>query len=1415
MSSAIKPLLLLMTVLLLATVMQCNGHCICDGHWEHVIYVNDSGVNDSTCWDGSIPCNNLNQALTGIHVGNHTKNNTVVCIYAGRYKLYNKTENIIHYRSHIAIIGFVNSVVIECDTYTGLSFVRTDNITLRNLTLHGCGSVQSSTSKNFNPNHPSTKFLNITVAVYMLLCTDVLIDSVTVQHSNGSGMIMYNVLNASITHSCFDSNGLEYTNDTNGGGGGLQVEFAACFPEYNNCSSNYRRRNFFDQSDAWFIIEHTIFKNNTSVRMPNYLPYKLPNEDKKYYAFGRGGGVAIIFKGQTENKHVILNDIKLVNNSAHYGGGFYIAYHDNTKNNSVTIENSCISNNSYPIFTEQSDSPSIKFRNSDGAGGGGKVLFAVARHPHYSKSNKIKITDCTFDNNTGMVGGGFAIEAIFSDQKDSFGNTLVITNSHFIRNVAFLGSGLYFSRSSSSSDLSPFLTTNISNVIVEQSKLVCSSTLDSSFSTLPCSGTFYINNYPVTLQSNITFVNNNATGLELHSSILTIDENAIVKFLNNRGEYGGAIGIYDCSYITLKKYTTLHFISNNAKELGGAIYSSRCTLNNQPTTLSSQCFFRYYNTSNNEPSKWNATLYFENNTYSNANDNAIYAYDVIPCWELIKDEAKKPFFEQLQSTFCWNKTWKYHDGNCSKHVDSPAAILEVDTENLTAVKPGGKLGLPLTIYNGNGQIIRNVELIVCIKCGPASFSATENKRCQTTKLNENSLVIYKHHNDEILMATHSSSSSVIVEYVTLTVKTTDFAPYQVDFIAKFEPCKWPYTFNNAECVVDTNSFCCSDDSSCTNCNSNCSFNIAKYVQEKIGHCVSNYSNGVLVDGQCPWLYYNHKCSLVQDTYEHCRDTREGRLCGKCKEGHSVAINSLYLECVSCKSWSGYKGWLILLAVEFLPLTVLILLVLVLKLDVSNGTVNGLILYCQVITLQLPGWFYPGWTALYWMPTDLSSNALLERSTSEYKYLYVHAAAVTPLSIWNLNFLPLIPLPPKELPVCISDSLSPLGAILFWYLIAFYPLIILAVVSIWTILYFHKNYLLTITRPIHRKLARFWLQFNITPSLFTSAATIYTLCFTQLTQTSFKLLNFASYKGINDSASGMAFYYDGTLDYFGWYSHFLAGSLAVAVLLVIVVMPVVWLAFYPFRWFQRILNCCRLNRQWLVSLADVVTGQFKNGLNDTKDFRYFAGLFFLFRALAIVIFFVSPYNSPGTVFILCLQIALTVNSAGVIMIVRPYKENIHNLTNFFLFLHLALLSGVSYIPMSFDLLKGLVVLTYAPIIFALSYAAYYILRKALKQYKVKDRSCSNVDFLPDRIVRPSKYKEHHVGVMPDDRRPREESRITADSNDVNDQQYSSSESCPIFSDESASQRQLLLPKEMQDAPLSTPTSDQTYMYGSIQ
>ena len=161
-----------------------------------------------------------------------------------------------------------------------------------------------------------------------------------------------------------------------------------------------------------------------------------------------------------------------------------------------------------------------------------------------------------------------------------------------------------------------------------------------------------------------------------------------------------------------------------------------------------------------------------------------------------------------------------------------------------------------------------------------------------------------------------------------------------------------------------------------------------------------------------------------------------------------------------------------------------------------------------------------------------------------------------------------------------------------------------------------------TRPIHRKLARFWSKFNIEPSLVTSAASIYILCFTQFALTSLKLLNAARWTNVNGThSSGLAFYYDGTLDYFRGL-HGVAGCFAILILMGMVILPMICLICYPAKWFQKLLDKCRMRREFLVAFSDTFMGQFKNGIDDPLDCRYFGGLFLLFRLAIIGIFLIA-------------------------------------------------------------------------------------------------------------------------------------------------------------------------------------------------
>uniref|UniRef100_A0A1X7UV79 Uncharacterized protein n=1 Tax=Amphimedon queenslandica TaxID=400682 RepID=A0A1X7UV79_AMPQE len=139
------------------------------------------------------------------------------------------------------------------------------------------------------------------------------------------------------------------------------------------------------------------------------------------------------------------------------------------------------------------------------------------------------------------------------------------------------------------------------------------------------------------------------------------------------------------------------------------------------------------------------------------------------------------------------------------------------------------------------------------------------------------------------------------------------------------------------------------------------------------------------------------------------------------------------------------------------------------------------------------------------------------------------------------------------------------------------------------------------------MARFWSMTGIEPSFTHSIASIYILCFTQLTATSFKILSFVPFHAM--------FAFDINQDYFHKW-HGLACFIAIIVLLFLIILPTLCILFYPFKRFQKLLDCLHLRKRLLISLADVFTGPYKNGTENTFDYRFMAGLGLLARIIVL-------------------------------------------------------------------------------------------------------------------------------------------------------------------------------------------------------
>ena len=351
----------------------------------------------------------------------------------------------------------------------------------------------------------------------------------------------------------------------------------------------------------------------------------------------------------------------------------------------------------------------------------------------------------------------------------------------------------------------------------------------------------------------------------------------------------------------------------------------------------------------------------------------------------------------------------------------------------------------------------------------------------------------------------------------------------------------------------------------------------------------------------------------------------------CTSDTGVPINNL--TCINCTQYSKY-GIILFIVLELIPMTLMVIVIIIFNIQLTNGSINAVVFYSQLIAI------------IY------SINGL--NSSIHYSItIFQHLSAI-PNYIFNLDFTPFLL---NYIPLCISDHMSPLGAISFWYVIGFYPLLLLLLLYIWMTLYY-KGYkcVVFITRPFHRCMARFWSMTGIEPSFTRSIPSIYILCFTQLTATSFKILSFDI-----GSNFDVVFYYDAKQGYFHKW-HGLAGSIAIIVLLFLIILPTLCILFYPFKWFQKLLDCLHLRKPLLITLADVFTGPYKNGTENTFDYRFMAGLYLLARIIVLSQFIIGYQQY----YVIAVPIALSICSIALVaifLIFRPFQKTVHNFTEY--------------------------------------------------------------------------------------------------------------------------------------------------------
>ena len=412
-----------------------------------------------------------------------------------------------------------------------------------------------------------------------------------------------------------------------------------------------------------------------------------------------------------------------------------------------------------------------------------------------------------------------------------------------------------------------------------------------------------------------------------------------------------------------------------------------------------------------------------------------------------------------------------------------------------------------------------------------------------------------------------------------------------------------------------------------------------------------------------------------NNYMCARLNRKGRLCSECKEGYGHSVTSIgfqYFECSNCSNaWYGIPLYLLL---EFAPITIFYLIILILQVNITSGPMTCYILYSQIIIVIYDN-VYGG------DDPEVRDVLLLEGKHSELWFSFV----LTVYDMWNLRFFRYL-LPP----FCISERLKQIHIYFLGCVSVFYPLFLIFLT--WVCVELHGRGfrpLVYLWHPFHRCLVHTTREWDLGNDLVKVFASFFLITFTKVMYLTALLLGYHSLLEIQYSHGN----YNQLryVHYVGADQSVVYGSTEHLVFLiplalfcfVFFVLPVLLLILYPFRIFRAFLSKCHLDRIALTFFVEKFYSCYRDGRDGGCDMRSFAGLYFVVRTMLLctnVVGFLTRVAKNNPHF---WRNAVFTVAVLLIAICRPYKKTYMNVLNILLLAYMGLLCHLTSAEHSFS------------------------------------------------------------------------------------------------------------------------------------
>ena len=498
-------------------------------------------------------------------------------------------------------------------------------------------------------------------------------------------------------------------------------------------------------------------------------------------------------------------------------------------------------------------------------------------------------------------------------------------------------------------------------------------------------------------------------GGAIYAKETSINMTDTLHFIKNSAEQGGAIafgsghGSGTLNKLLLTKPLMAIFTENFANMGGGVIFfddvdrpiTTSCT--KFPTNLASlDCFIQYIITHDSSIDNVSIRLNFTNNNAEIAG-RILYGGGLDTCvLPVIQDgsiiyNALKPL-NFIKSNASINDSNNYNTSIVSSDP-LQVCICEFDflrcdrTDRMTV--RGKELTLQAVIV---GQAMGAIPSDIRISLDGATQLGSPSQRIQRTGKT----------------CTNITYTLFSEESTTLMILFPDNGPCRDFGIGRrlinvtFLPCPNGFNLAGSECV-------CEERLHRFNASCNVNTNSIEWTSTSnrfwVGAVYENESTyqGLILHTGCPFDYcVDHPVPITLDNLDiQCDHNHSGTLCGSCKEGYSIALGNLH--CLPCSN--DYLAFILPFILAGIALVIVLLL---LRLTVSAGTINGLIFYANIIQANRSIFFPVGTTNIFtnilmifiaWLNLDLGIETCFYDGMTTYAYTWLQF--VFPFYVWFL------------------------------------------------------------------------------------------------------------------------------------------------------------------------------------------------------------------------------------------------------------------------------------------------------------------------------------------------------------------------------------------------------------------------------